>query len=101
MCVSVEECVCVWGGEGDEGVWVGIRWCVSVWVWRSMSANVKVCKLLMYACPLQESRRVVLGSSEKTRYSHRLANIPQSHAVILIVFTARIHLSCHCLLPPT
>lgn len=51
--------------------------CVCVWVERE-------CVLLMCARPLQESRRVVLSSSEKTRYS--LTNIPQSHAIIFIIF---------------
>ena len=70
----------VCGGE-DEGVWVEMRVCQCV----SVEEYVKVCELLTYACPLQESRRVVLSSSEKTRYRHSSANIPQSDAVI---FTA-------------
>ena len=73
--------MCVGGDEG-VGVEMRVRQCVSV------EEYVKVCELLTYACPLQESRRVVLSSSEKTRYRHSSANIPQSDAVILIIFTA-------------
>lgn len=88
--MSVEECegvceyVCMCVKGEDEGVMVGMRVCQCV----SVEGYVKVCELLMYACPLQESRRVVLGSSEKTRYRHSSANIPQSDVVILIIFTA-------------
>ena len=53
-CVSMEACVCVWGGWGGEGEWVdllmgGCDTCVC------MSVYVKVCIQAQYVCAFEYS----------------------------------------------